>query len=164
MSAIAIRRAGVDDAAALGELARRTFVDAFGAMNDPDDLALYVAKSYGEAQQRAEIEDPRVATFVADDGGALAGYVQVRRHDDEAELARLYVERHHHGTGVAARLLDAALDAARAFGAASIRLSVWQRNPRGIAFYRKWGFEIEGTLPFVVGNDVQTDWLMRRTL
>jgi ribosomal protein S18 acetylase RimI-like enzyme len=43
-------------------------------------------------------------------------------------------------------------------------LSVWQKNPRAIAFYQKWGFEIAGTATFTIGSDVQTDWIMGRGL
>ena len=57
-----------------------------------------------------------------------------------------------------ARCLD---DAAR-WGGDALWLSVWQENARGIAFYRKCGFEVAGTQPFVVGEDVQRDWIMWR--
>jgi len=42
-----IRRARPSDAAALAEFAARTFADAFGAANRPDDLAAHLASSYG---------------------------------------------------------------------------------------------------------------------
>ena len=53
---------------------------------------------------------------------------------------------------------------ALARGAHAIWLSVWERNPRAQAFYLKSGFRQAGTKPFVVGTDVQTDWVMVRSL
>ena len=45
-----------------------------------------------------------------------------------------------------------------------IWLDVWKENPRGIAFYRKWGFEIVGEQGFQMGEELQEDWIMVREL
>jgi len=45
-----------------------------------------------------------------------------------------------------------------------IWLGVWERNQRAISFYQKFGFEKFGEHDFVLGNDVQTDWLMKKML
>ena len=158
-----IRIATVADAAALAELARETFVDAFGADNRPEDMAAYVAEVFGEAQQKRELADPDVVTLVAD---AIA-YAQLRRTagspHGEVELARFYVRRAHHGQGIAQALMSAVLDAARALGGSTLWLGVWERNARAIAFYRKCGFVEVGAQPFLLGNDLQRDLVMQRT-
>jgi len=41
---------------------------------------------------------------------------------------------------------------------------VWERNPRAVAFYAKFGFARVGEHGFVLGADTQTDWLFSRTL
>lgn len=156
-----VRRAVPSDAAALAELGARTFVDAFGAQNRPEDVEAYLAKSFGVSQQRREIEEG--VTLLVEDEGALVAFAQLRRSDSpfgDVELARFYVERAHHGRGVAQELMDAAISAASHLGGRKMWLSVWERNPRGIRFYEKCGFLDEGTQPFVVGSDVQTDRVM----
>ncbi len=50
-----IRLARPADAAALAELAARTFREAFGADNRPEDLALHLASAYGPVQQARRI-------------------------------------------------------------------------------------------------------------
>ena len=80
------------------------------------------------------------------------------------ELKRLYVTRSWHGKGVAQALMDAALDAARARGAKTLWLGVWERNERAVAFYGKYGFARVGEHTFVLGSDAQTDWLLARPL
>jgi ribosomal protein S18 acetylase RimI-like enzyme len=45
-----------------------------------------------------------------------------------------------------------------------IWLGVWEHNQQAINFYTKWGFEKFGEHDFVLGNDVQTDWLMKKDL
>jgi diamine N-acetyltransferase len=43
-------------------------------------------------------------------------------------------------------------------------LDVWERNPRGIAFYRKWGFVEVGRQAFMLGEDLQNDLMTARYL
>lgn len=170
--AIHVRRAAALDAKALAEIAARTFADAFGDSNTAEDMALHLTTKYGEAQQAAEIADPDIDVLIADIDGAMAGYAMVRGGqapecvtlDAPVELWRFYVDRAWHGRGVAQALMTAVDEAARERGADSIWLSVWEHNPRAQAFYAKCGFFQAGTKPFVVGTDVQTDWVMLRRL
>jgi GNAT superfamily N-acetyltransferase len=43
-------------------------------------------------------------------------------------------------------------------------LGVWERNPRAVAFYRKYGFTRVGEHTFMLGADAQTDWVLARPL
>jgi ribosomal protein S18 acetylase RimI-like enzyme len=56
--------------------------------------------------------------------------------------------------------MAASLDAARELGGRTLWLSVWERNPRAIAFYEKTGFRNAGTKDFWVGSDRQTDFVL----
>jgi diamine N-acetyltransferase len=168
---VTIRRAVVDDAAALAALAERTFVEAFGARNRPGDLTLHCAASYGESIQRGEILSPGVATYVAENANGLTGYLQLAWDAPPAgvvgrrpvEIRRFYVDAPWHGRGLAQRLMATALEFAAGRDADVVWLGVWEENPRGIAFYRKCGFEVVGSHVFVVGSDPQRDLLMARS-
>jgi ribosomal protein S18 acetylase RimI-like enzyme len=163
-----IRRAETSDAGLLAEFAARTFTETFGAANTVHDMAAHLTASYGVRQQRAEVADPHIATLLAEADLRLAAYAQVRRNDapvdpppDSAvELWRFYVDRRWHGRGVAQRLMAAVRDVAVEFGARRVWLSVWERNERAIAFYRKAGFRLVGSKDFWVGSDRQTDHVM----
>mgnify|MGYP001768545298 CR=1 FL=1 len=48
---IEIRRGGPADAAALARLGARTFADAFGAYNDPEDMRAHLSAAFGVRQQ-----------------------------------------------------------------------------------------------------------------
>jgi len=169
---ITIRRGTAADAAALAALAAATFRDAFGADNRPEDLALHLARSYGVAQQSAELAHPSITTLLACAPADLVGYAQLRagraptavRPARPIELWRFYVTRPWHGSGVAQQLMAAVVDAARARGAETLWLGVWERNQRAQAFYRKSGFVDVGTQTFAVGLDEQTDRVMALTL
>ena len=159
------------DAPALAALGERTFRDTFGADNTPANLAHHIAGTYGPARQAAELADPDRTTLVAATAaGTLIGFAQLRAGAAPPcvtgvaplELLRLYVDRAYHGRGVAQALMAATLDAAAARGATTIWLGVWERNPRAIAFYTKWGFHDVGSHEFVLGSDRQTDRVMVR--
>jgi ribosomal protein S18 acetylase RimI-like enzyme len=167
-SAVRIRRAEVADAAALAGLAARIFTETFAADTRPDDLAEFLARSYGVRQQTAELADQGIVTLVADDGGRLAAYAQVRRRsppacvtgEEPVELWRFYVERRWQGSGLAHRLMAAVREVALDLGGRTLWLSVWERNPRAIRFYEKHGFRDVGAEPFWVGSDCQTDRIL----
>lgn len=156
----AIRHATLEDAAALAELGARTFRDAFAAQNSAEDMDAYVAQTYGEAQQRRELEDPKNVALVVERDGVLVGFAQLRHEQEKVEIARFYVDRTHHGEGIAQELMQRCVDVARERGAETLWLGVWEHNPRAIRFYEKCGFVDIGSHPFLVGSDLQTDRLM----
>lgn len=172
---VQLRRALVSDAATLAEFGARTFVETFAADNSPDDMATYLAQSFGAAIQRAELSSPSVAAFLAEVDGALVGYAVLRDGGDASglpsltaaapvELQRLYVGRELKGRGVAQLLMAEVEAEARRRGGRTLWLGVWEKNARAIAFYEKSGFTDVGTHVFQLGSDAQTDRLMSKPL
>lgn len=170
--ALTIRRAIAADAGPLSELALRSFLDAFAAQNDPDDVAVYTSRAYGLAQQAAEIANPGVVTLIGEVDGRMAAYAQVRwiapgpgvTGPEPVELMRFYVDAVWHGRGIAHRMMDAALATAREMGARTLWLAVWEHNPRAMAFYTKRGFRVVGAQDFWMGRELQNDFTMMRPL
>jgi len=170
--AITIRRATPDDAALLAELGASTFTETFAAVNDPADLDLYLSQAFGEAIQRAELEDPDVTVFFAERAGETAGYVMLREGaapamvpgPDVLQIVRLYSRRSAIGTGVGAVLMQRAIHEAAARGREALWLGVWERNARAIEFYRRHEFFEAGTQPFLLGTDQQDDIVMVRRI
>ncbi|MDQ8155633.1 MAG: GNAT family N-acetyltransferase [Gemmatimonadota bacterium] len=167
---IIIRPARPEDAAALAELAARTFHETFAADNRPEDIALHLAQSYGAEHQRRELADPDMQTLLADSDHGLAGFAQLCRGpapayvqgEDPIELLRFYIAQPWHGRGVAQQLMAQVLTAAAHMGARTLWLGVWEHNERAKAFYRKCGFVDVGTQIYIVGSDPQHDRLMAR--
>jgi GNAT superfamily N-acetyltransferase len=167
---VVVRRADSNeaDAGLLAALGARLFEDAFGAMNDPDDLRLFLARTYSPDLQLAELGDPNRATWIAEANGEAIGYAMARRESKSphivarhpAEVQRIYADRSWHGRGVGGALLQACIEQSRAWGCDVLWLGVWEQNPRGIAFYEKWGFRRVGEQRFLVGTDSQRDHVM----
>jgi ribosomal protein S18 acetylase RimI-like enzyme len=78
------------------------------------------------------------------------------------EIVRFYSVKEWIGRGVGAALMEACLGEAARRDCDMIWLDVWEQNPRAIAFYRKWGFEVVGEQAFQLGEELQRDLLMQR--
>lgn len=169
---IQIRRASAADAALLARVGEDTFFDSFAADNTPEDMAAYLRTAFSPEKQAAELADPGSLFLIASVKGDMTGYAQLHAGQPAdgvigsrpIELARLYSARSWIGRGVGPALMDACLAEARQLGHDIIWLGVWERNARAIAFYRKWGFSVVGTQPFLLGADRQTDYVMAKTL
>jgi ribosomal protein S18 acetylase RimI-like enzyme len=172
-SALSIRRATIDDAAALSAFAARVFIEAFGDENNPDDLTEHVESTYNIERQAAELRDEDTATWLIErEDATLIAYLQMCRKRVPAcvtgrnpvEIYRFYVDHSAHGTGVAQTLMSSAFAQAREWGADVVWLGVWEHNPRAMRFYRKFGFADVGSIDFFVGPDRQTDRVFVRPL
>ena len=169
-----IRRATPEDADPLAAFAEQTFRDTFGADNDPRDMDAYCASAFSLEAQRSHILDPNMDVFILhDDGGALAGYAQLRWATvpptevvlrPTVELARIYLDEAFHGKGIAAVLVSHLLAAAKLRGSRSAWLTVWQEAPQAIRFWRKHGFQSVGRSIFYIGDDPKEDWVMTQAL
>ena len=163
-----IRPATLADAAALAEIAARTFDDTFSPQTPAADMALFLAEKYGVAQQTAELRDAAMTTLLVELEGRLAGFAQLKEGPvpecvagpRPIEIYRFYLDKEWKGRGVAQALMEAARAEARRLGAETIWLGVWEKNARAIAFYSKCGFIEVGSHLFPVGNDPQVDRIM----
>lgn len=167
-----LRRADVEDAREVAALAERTFRDTFAAGNAAEDMDLHCGAHYGEEIQRRELMDPDRVTLVAEEGGGLVGYAQLRWGPAPAcvaasapgEILRFYVDRPWHGRRLAHDLMEACLDAIAARGSDVAWLGVFAANARAIAFYAKHGFVPVGEQVFRLGRDPQRDLVMARRI
>jgi ribosomal protein S18 acetylase RimI-like enzyme len=86
--------------------------------------------------------------FVYEVGGTVVGFCKATRLPGRSshvvQLGPLGVSPQFHGSGYAAAMLQGVLTSLEHRGALRFELQVEADNPRGIAFYRKLGFEREG--------------------
>ena len=153
---------------ALALAARCLFEEAFGPDNDAAVLRDYLDAAFTPEVLSREIVEDGSSFLVATDGSDIVAYSRVRRNPEadewlgpvHIEIHRFYVYKSHHGTGLADRLMDAVLTSVAS--GCWIWLGVWEKNPRAIRFYQRYGFETFAQHPFRLGTEVQNDLLMRR--
>ncbi len=174
MNHTVIRRAAVQDAALLSELASATFYDTFTGTCTETDMQEFLQHFYNDAQLAVELANPEDHYYIAELNGEAAGYLrfgenEVPFHYDKQlrplELNRLYVAKDFHGKGVAHELMQLFEDYAAANGYGLLWLGVWEYNYRAQAFYKKWAYQFNGEKhPFPIGSTPQTDEWWSKTL
>lgn len=78
------------------------------------------------------------------------------------EVERIYVAGNHHGKKIGKKLLNFALDIAANKALNYVWLGVWEHNYNARGFYEHNGFKIFSSHEFLLGDDRQTDLLMKR--
>ncbi len=156
----------------LTELSTTTFTDSFSAQNTEADLFLYLSSHLNRERLYSELADEQNKFFLAVLDEQPIGYLKLSESKPgrqsltmlSIEIERLYVRKEFHDKKIGAALMQYAIDFALANSFLLIWLGVWEKNQKAILFYKKWGFEIFGDHIFMLGNDAQTDLLMRKEL
>lgn len=168
-----VRRAVPADAMLLARIGARLFEQTFGAANDREDMEAYLASAFSIEHETEILADPMRGAWIAEDAGrATIGYAVLRRGSTAngvlatkpAEVQRVYTDQAWHGRGVGDALVRACYDQARTWHCDMLWLGVWEKNPRAIAFYEKKGFRKVGRQTFLLGSDVQHDFVMALSL
>ncbi|HSL42023.1 MAG TPA: GNAT family N-acetyltransferase [Anaerolineales bacterium] len=167
-----IRYGNPNDARMLSELGARTFYEAFAKENSPENIALYLKASFSPEIQFRELSNPENIFLIAEAESIPIGYAHLVldsrdesiRGEKPLELRRIYATQQYIGKGVGRELMNAALLEGKRRGCNCIWLGVWEKNQRAIDFYKKCGFREVGTHEFVLGNDLQKDFVMELQL
>jgi len=169
---IAIELVCPSDVDILLALSRKTFYDAFEHLNNPDDFEAYTSKAFTREQLLSEINNPNSEFYFAMLDDEAVGYIKLNyregqaefRDPDAVEVSRIYVLADQQGKKIGNQLLDFAINQAIEDKLSYIWLGVWEHNLAAQRFYERNGFVKVGSHEFVVGTDVQTDFLMKRDL
>jgi GNAT superfamily N-acetyltransferase len=170
---IRITEAGTSAAELIADLSRRTFYDTFAPHNTPENMEQFLQTEFAREKLMEQVGAPRNTFLLAWCDDQPVGYTRLYEGAElprgiastaSIEIARLYAEQHAIGKGIGKALMETSIEVARAKGKEWIWLGVWEHNLRAIAFYQKMGFEIFDRHIFLLGQDVQYDWWMRRQL
>lgn len=164
-----IRKIDVNDVIQLQQISRVTFSETFAEHNTEEDLNKYLDEQLSIKKLEEELINPYTSFYFALDNNQLVGYLKLNWLNaqteliDEAafEVERIYVLKDYFGKGLGQFLLDNAIRIGKALRPSYIWLGVWEKNNRAIRFYEKNGFKVFSTHLFILGNDVQTDLLMK---
>jgi diamine N-acetyltransferase len=169
ITTITIHKAAPEDVLLLQQIGQQTFLETFSEHNTEADMQKYLSESFSIEHLTAQLTNPDSAFYFAWAGEQVVGYLklnfgaaQTEKQDENAvEIERIYVLHAFHGQKVGQLLYDKALEVTRQRQAPYLWLGVWEENKRAIRFYEKNGFTVFGTHIFKLGDDEQTDFLMR---
>lgn len=132
----------------------------------------YASIAFTNQKILAELANPDSIFYFAMIGDEIAGYLKLNfnhaqtefRETSAMEIERIYVSIDHFRKGVGQQLMDFALDIASEKQIQYVWLGVWEHNTNALGFYRHNGFEVFSSHPFTLGDDLQTDLLMKKVL
>ncbi|MEO6167744.1 MAG: N-acetyltransferase [Chitinophagales bacterium] len=167
-----IRIATSEDASALAEIGNITFTETWVNNYDAETLKNYLDTTYSREIIKEELQRNHIIYLMAVDGAIVTGFAKLNRKqglgdwitDRCLEVCRIYVLKAYHDQKVGKLLMEKIIELAKEEKMESIVLGVWENNHRAVAFYKKWGFEMIGTHPFEIGDLVETDWVMRKSI
>jgi diamine N-acetyltransferase len=172
MQNVKIIKVDLSDIEALQKIGKQTFFEAFSAGNTEENMSQYLEQGFAIEKLTTEINDPNTVFYFATRNDDVIGYLklnfgqsQTELKDDRAlEIERIYVLQQFYGAKIGQLLYEKAIEVAQQSEAGYIWLGVWEENPRAIGFYKKNGFVEFDKHIFKLGNDEQTDIMMKRPL
>lgn len=172
MDNITIQKITIDDLVRLQKVGRQTFFETFSPYNTPENISKYLNEGFSESQLTKELTNPNSEFYFAIFEGAAIGYLkinfgtsQTELQDDQAiEIERIYILNEFQGKRVGQLLYNKAVDIARERKVQYLWLGVWEENTKAIDFYKKNGFVAFDKHIFKLGDDEQTDIMMKLML
>ncbi len=172
MENIIVQKVTLNDIEQLQQIGRQTFSETFSSGNTEENMNRYLAEGFSDEKLADELNNESSEFYFAVSENKVIGYLkinfgksQTELQDEKAlEIERIYVLKEFHGKKVGQVLYEKVIEIAKRKNANYIWLGVWEENPRAISFYKKNGFVEFDKHIFKLGNDEQTDIMMKLKL
>lgn len=172
MEDLEILKIGLSDILELQHIATETFVETFSHKNTADNMSLYLDNNLSLDILSAEINTINSEFYFALKGNEIVGYMKLNfgsaqielKGINSIELERIYVLKKYQRNQIGQQLIDKAIDIASQKQLEFIWLGVWEENWSAINFYTKNNFHEFDRHLFLLGEDRQTDIMMKKNL
>lgn len=172
METIEIKRITVQEIDQLKEIGRKTFHETFSESNSEENMQKYLDGKFSTEKLTEELNNTDSEFYFATLENKVIGYLKVNfgesqtelKDDKALEIERIYVSKEFHGKKVGQLLNNKAIQIATQKNKDYIWLGVWEENLRAVRFYTKNGFAEFDKHIFKLGNEEQTDLMMKLKL
>lgn len=172
MENIEIKKVTSNDIQLLQEIGRKTFFETFAASNTQENMEKYLEEGFSQEKLTEELDNIYSAFYFAINSGSVVGYLKLNfgisqtelQDSSSLEIERIYVLQEYHGKKVGQALYEKAMHVAEDKKVNYVWLGGWEENPRAIRFYEKNGFVAFDKHIFKLGEDEQTDIMMKKNL
>lgn len=169
---LVIRKCTIDDLVALREISYKTYNETFKDSNTTSNMKNYLDKAFNINKMREELLNVNSQFYFIYVNEELSGYLKLNEStaqteiddSDSIEVERIYVLKKFHNKALGSALMTKAIEIAGELKKKYIWLGVWENNYKAMRFYKKNGFYIIGQHSFFMGDDEQTDLIMRKDL
>ena len=172
MENITIPGVTLNDIEQLQIISRETFSETFSSSNTKENIAKYLADGFSIEKLTEELNNEHSEFYFAVIDDKVVGYLKLNFGSSQSEIQdsisleieRIYVLQQYHGKKVGQVLYEKAMQVAEDKKVDYVWLGVWEENPRAIRFYQKNGFVEFDKHIFRLGDDEQTDIMMKKFL
>ena len=169
MNTIEIIRATETDIALLINIGIQTFFEKFTENNSEENMQKYAAEAYSFEKIASEVNNPNSQFYLANINNQTVGYLKINFGDAQTELQdpkaleleRIYVLNEFQGRKIGQLLYEKTLELAKQANINYVWLGVWEENTSAIKFYEKNGLKAFSKHVFMLGDDPQTDIMMK---
>lgn len=169
MEKIQIKKVTFEEIAILQALGKQTFFETFAPNNTPENMEKYLQESFALEKLTNELSDANAHVYFALLDEKAIGYLKINfgpsqtvlKDEQSLEIERIYVLADFHGKKVGQILYEKAMQIAQENHCRYVWLGVWEKNLRAIHFYKKNGFVTFDKHIFQLGDDEQTDFMMK---
>jgi len=169
MEKLKIRKATYKDTELLQNIGRQTFFEKFTENNSEENMLKYASEAYSFEKIASEVNNPNSQFYLATLNNQTVGYLkinfgeaQTELQDPQAlELERIYVLNEFQGQKIGQSLFEKTLEIAKQANLNYVWLGVWEENTGAIKFYEKNGLKAFSKHIFILGDDPQTDIMMK---
>lgn len=162
-SKIDIKICTIDMLTDLQYLCRTTFYETFSDSTDEEDMRKFLAETYSAEKLSAELANSESVTFIAYKNGTPLGYLKLNI-GNALEIQRIYILKSAKGQGIGSAFMQIAENFASEKKLSTIWLGVWEHNEPAKKFYKSKGYEKFSQHTFVIGDDMQTDFLLKKEM
>ncbi|MDR6763497.1 ribosomal protein S18 acetylase RimI-like enzyme [Flavobacterium sp. 2755] len=172
MEDIHINEITLDDIDQLQKIGRQTFYETFSEYNSEENMQSYLDEKFSKEKLTEELRNKNSQFYFAVLDNNAIGYLKINFGESQTELQdeksleieRIYVSKEFHEKKVGQLLYEKAIQTAQEKNADYVWLGVWEENHRALSFYKKNGFLEFYKHIFKLGNDEQTDIMMKLKL
>jgi diamine N-acetyltransferase len=152
---IYIYKASLTDAAIISSLAKKVYQEHYLHLWQPGGAQWYMQEyAYAQHKIEKELADDNVEYFIAAENGAYLGYMKIVLTAilpgdeilDALEVERIYLHKTTVGKGIGKKLMQLAQQKAQALNKDFIFLKAMDSSTGAIAFYKKLGYLICGSM------------------
>lgn len=169
MKAITLLEIGVENVESLQKIGEQTFYEAFSENNSVENMSAYLKNAFSTETLLEEISNDESQFYFAKLDDEIIGYLKINfgnaqtelKLEGSIEIQRIYVLQKYIGQKVGQVMLESVIDIAKRNHINFIWLGVWEKNMRALNFYKKNGFIEFDRHSFMLGDDMQTDIMMK---
>jgi ribosomal protein S18 acetylase RimI-like enzyme len=153
----------------LQEISKTTFKDTFDWYNTEADMNQYLNENLSFENLTKEFKQAGAKFYFLEYNHKCIAFLKLNKGDAQTEkdyintleIERIYILKEFQRIKIGEYLINKVKEIVKKENLDFLWLAVWEKNEQAIKFYEKQGFKIFGVHDFILGSDIQKDYLMK---